>query len=155
MSVRPARPGDAPALARLHAGAFADGWSAEDFETWLGRAEAFAVLAESGGREAAFGLALAAGVDGELLTIAADPAVRRAGWARRVFAGLDAEAARRGLERWVLEVARDNNPAISLYKSEGFVEIAVRKAYYRTPEGRVDALVMTRRVGSAGGQQAG
>ncbi len=155
MNLRPATPGDAAHLSRLHAASFDDGWGRDDFATWLARAEAIAAIAENGGEPVAFGLALAAGADAELLTIATDPAGRRAGWGRRIFQALDAEALNRGLERWVLEVACNNLPAISLYKSSGFVEIGVRKAYYRTREGLVDALVMSRKVGPAGGQDAG
>lgn len=152
MSVRPASPEDAGDLARLHAAAFDDGWSPGDFATWLARPEALCAVGEGEGGAVAFGLALAAGADAELLTIATGPAARKAGWGRRIFLALDAEALNRGLERWVLEVARNNLPAIGLYKSAGFVEIGVRKAYYRTRDGLVDALVMSRKVGPAGGQ---
>jgi len=151
MSLRPANPADAPSLSRLHTASFDDGWTTDDFVTWLSRAEAFAVIAEEVG-EAAFGLALMAGADAELLTIATDPAQRHRGWGRRIFHALDAEALNRGLERWVLEVARNNLPAIGLYKSAGFVEIGLRKAYYRTRDGRVDAFVMSRKVGPVSGQ---
>jgi [ribosomal protein S18]-alanine N-acetyltransferase len=138
----------------VHAAAFADGWTHDDFATWLSRPQAVVVLAANDQATVAFGLALAAGADAELLTIATDPAARRSGLGRRIFRALDAAALNRGLERWVLEVARNNLPAIRLYESEGFVEIALRKAYYRADEGRVDALVMSRRVGPAGGQDA-
>ena len=152
MSLRSAVPSDAADLSRLHSASFDDGWTQDNFATWLSRVEAIAVI--GGEREAvAFGLALAAGDDAELLTIATDPDGRRAGWGRRIFHALDAEALNRGLERWVLEVARNNLPAIGLYKSAGFMEIGVRKAYYRTREGRVDALVMSRKVGPVSGHE--
>src|SRR5690606_28108692 len=115
----------------------------------------FAVIAASEREPVAFGLALTAGDDAELLTIATAPDLRRGGWGRRIFAALDAEACSRGLERWVLEVARNNLPAHSLYKSAGFVEIAVRPAYYAQPAGRVDALVMTRPVRPQDGPPGG
>ena len=153
MTLRPAVTPDAADLSRLHAAAFDDGWSKDDFVTWLARAEAMAIVGGQCGA-VAFGLALAAGADAELLTIAIDPAHRHAGWGRRILRALDAEALNRGLARWVLEVARNNLPAIGLYKSSGFVEIGVRKAYYRVRDGRVDALVMSRRVGPEGGQDA-
>jgi len=155
MSIRLAAPCDAAELSRLHIASFDDGWSKDDFVTWLGRGQAMAVLAEDEREAVAFGLALEAGADAELLTIATDPAQRRAGWGRRIFRALDAEAGKRGLERWVLEVASKNLPAIGLYKSAGFVEIGVRKAYYRTQDGRDDALVMSRKVGPTGGQDGG
>lgn len=152
MIVRPATPSDAADLSRLHVASFDDGWTTTDFTTWLARAEAIAVIAESEREPLAFGLALAAGDDAELLTIATAPDQRRTGLGRQIFRALDAEARKRGLDRWVLEVARNNLPAIGLYKSSGFVEIGVRKAYYRTRDGRVDALVMSRRAGPDGGQ---
>ncbi|MDP3495557.1 MAG: GNAT family N-acetyltransferase [Hyphomonadaceae bacterium] len=152
MSLRPGLPSDAASLSRLHTASFDDGWTTPDFETWLSRAEAFAVIGGEG-EEVAFGLALTAGADAELLTIATDPARRQGGWGRQIFHALDAEALNRDLERWVLEVARNNLPAIGLYKSAGFMEIGVRKAYYRTMDGRVDALVMSRKVGPVSGHK--
>jgi [ribosomal protein S18]-alanine N-acetyltransferase len=155
MSIRLAVPADAGDLSRLHIASFNDGWSEDDFVTWLGRKEAIAAITEDKREAVAFGLALEAGADAELLTIATGPARRRAGHGRQIFHALDAEAHKRGLERWVLEVASKNLPAIRLYKSVGFVEIGVRKAYYRTPDGQDDAFVMSRKVGLAGGQDGG
>ena len=149
MIIRPATPEDAEALSRIHVQSFDDGWTPADITTWIARAKGIAILAEAHREQVAFALALEAGEEAELLTIATDPARRGQGLGHMIFRALDTEAARRGLNRWILEVARNNLPAIALYKSEGFVEIAVRKAYYNTREGRVDALVMTRPVGSS------
>ena len=151
MSLRLAHPADASSLSRLHTASFDDGWTNDDFATWVSRSEAFAVIAEEG-EGLAFGLALMAGADAELLTIATDPTQRQSGWGRQIFHALDAEALNRRLDRWVLEVARNNLPAIGLYKSAGFVEIGLRKAYYRTRDGQVDAFVMSRKVGPVSGQ---
>ncbi len=152
MTTRVAQAQDAADLARLHAASFREGWSRDDFTTWLARKEAIAVVAEEGGVTVAFGLALAAGADAELLTIATAPDLRGNGWGRRIMRALDEEAVRLGLQRWILEVARNNLPAFGLYSSEGFVEIGVRKAYYPSETGRIDALVMSRPVSPAGGQ---
>jgi ribosomal protein S18 acetylase RimI-like enzyme len=155
MSVRPASPEDAGALAFLHAAAFAApwaaAWSAEDFTGWLSRPQAMAVIADPAATPLAFGLALAAGEEAELLSIGTAPGSRGRGWGRHILQALDQEAAHRGLKRWILEVARNNMPAQALYASEGFVEIGVRPGYYATPEGRIDAAVMSRPVGRAGG----
>jgi [ribosomal protein S18]-alanine N-acetyltransferase len=152
VSLRPATLADAAELSRLHSASFAAGWSAADFRTWLARAEGFAVIACREREAVAFGLGLAAGDDAELLTIATDRGQRRTGLGGQIFLALDRQAASRGLKRWVLEVARNNLPAIGLYKFSGFVEIGVRKAYYTGQEGRVDALVLSRTVGPEGGQ---
>jgi ribosomal-protein-alanine N-acetyltransferase len=158
MTVRLAATDDAAQLSILHRASFRDGWSETDFRGWLSRPEAFATLATRAitSREweaVAFGLALAAGNDAELLTIATASGSRRQGVGRGILRALDAEAQNRGLTRWVLEVARSNVVAISLYKSSGFVEIAVRKAYYPQGEGREDALVLSRPVGLVGGHE--
>lgn len=155
MIVRPATLVDAAALARLHASGFEEAWTEADFQTWLARPEGMAVVIGDEREAFAFGLGLVAGDDAELLTIATDPARRSQGLGRKVFRALDVMAAGRGLNRWILEVARNNLPAIGLYKSEGFVEIGLRKAYYKLREGRVDAFVMARPVGSGGGQGEG
>lgn len=146
MSVRAAVAGDAAALSAIHAASFHEGWTQADFETWLSRAEAICVVAEQAGEVVSFGLALAAGSDAELLTITSVPALRSRGFGRQIMRALHVEAASRGLDRWILEVARNNLPAIGLYSSEGFVEIGLRKAYYPSETGRVDALVMSRPV---------
>jgi ribosomal protein S18 acetylase RimI-like enzyme len=148
LDVRPAGPDDTDALARLHATCFQPGWSQADLRGWLVRSEAFAVLAADGGDPVAFGLALAAGADAELLTLATRPDFRRRGLARLVLDELDREAARRGHQRWVLEVAADNLAAWRLYEGLGFGHIGLRRAYYARPDGRCDAVVLARPVGS-------
>ena len=141
---------DAAAMSALHVEAFETGWSEADFVTWLSRKEGFAIAGIREREAVAFGLALEAGDDAELLTIAVTSAERRAGLGRKIFERLDAEANKRSLKRWVLEVRHNNLAAVSLYKSLGFVEISVRKAYYRVAGGQADALVLARAVGVAG-----
>ncbi|TNE77231.1 MAG: ribosomal-protein-alanine N-acetyltransferase [Gammaproteobacteria bacterium] len=45
-------------------------------------------------------------------------------------------------ERLFLEVRADNYPAQRLYQDVGLVEICVRRNYYRTAAGPVDAIIM-------------
>ncbi len=61
MTLRAATQADAADLSRLHTASFDDGWSNDDFATWLARAEAIAVVASRERETVAFGLALAAG----------------------------------------------------------------------------------------------
>lgn len=44
----------------------------------------------------------------------------------------------------LLEVRADNMPAIALYTAFGFVQIAVRKGYYKDKDGACDALILQR-----------
>ena len=75
----------------------------------------------------------------DLTRIAVRPAARRTGSARALLGSLLEQAAERGAERMMLEVADTNEPALGFYVASGFVEIARRRDYY----GRgVDAVVM-------------
>lgn len=134
-------------MARLHARAFDKAWSRADFDSWIRRDMALCALAEHGGRIAALGVFMEAGADAELITLASHPGRRRRGAARAVLSFLEAEAANRGLERWVLEVACNNVPALELYRSLNFVEIGVRKGYYASGTDHFDGFVLTRPVG--------
>ena len=51
-----------------------------------------------------------------------------------------------GAERCLLEVRESNLAALSLYRNNGFTVDGVRPRYYVTPEGREDALLMSRRL---------
>ena len=76
----------------------------------------------------------------EILLIAVEPAARRCGVGRALIAMLAANARLRGAERLFLEM-RENNPARSLYESNGFAPIGRRKNYYRLGDGaRMDAI---------------
>lgn len=76
----------------------------------------------------------------DVQTIAVSASARRAGLGRLLVQSLIAEARDRGATQVFLEVRADNPGAKVLYGELGFVEIAVRIAYYQ-PDG-VDAIVM-------------
>jgi ribosomal-protein-alanine N-acetyltransferase len=80
--------------------------------------------------------------EGELLQILVDSNCRRQ--------GIGSYLLKKGLEHMkenhavccFLEVRASNIGAIALYNKIGFLEIGRRKNYYRTPDGREDALIM-------------
>jgi ribosomal-protein-alanine N-acetyltransferase len=80
------------------------------------------------------------GETAQILTVGVVPAGRRCGTARRLVAALLEEALRRGAVEAFLEVRVDNDAARSLYVSEGFAELGLRRGYYDA--GRVDAVTM-------------
>jgi ribosomal-protein-alanine N-acetyltransferase len=51
-----------------------------------------------------------------------------------------------GCKKIFLEVRVSNSPAIELYNKTGFKRVSIRKNYYRLPDGREDALVMSKRL---------
>ncbi|MNR42405.1 ribosomal-protein-alanine N-acetyltransferase [compost metagenome] len=68
--------------------------------------------------------------------------MQRRGHARAVLQTALAEAQAAGATRCLLEVRAGNAAAIGLYRTLGFVDCGVRKAYYRHEHGREDALLM-------------
>ncbi|MGV0851758.1 ribosomal protein S18-alanine N-acetyltransferase [Mycolicibacterium phlei] len=75
----------------------------------------------------------------EIHTIGVDPAYQGRGIGKRMLADLLAEA---GDGVVFLEVRTDNEPAIKLYESFGFVNVGLRKRYYRASG--ADAYTMRR-----------
>ncbi len=78
----------------------------------------------------------------EIHTIGVDPAYQGQGIGRRLLAGL-LEFADGGVV--FLEVRTDNEAAIGLYRSAGFVDVGLRKRYYRVSG--ADAYTMRRQPG--------
>lgn len=140
---------DAAALAAIHAASFDHPrpWSAAEIAALLATAGSFA-LTEPGG----FLIGRTIADETELLTLAVEPGRRRQGIGGRLLAAFLARAAQDGARRIFLEVAADNEAAIALYTRHGFRRTAVRKGYYRRPDGcRTDALILSRPAGPAPG----
>lgn len=131
------------AMAATHARAFAGhgrAWSAAEFRTLLHSDHVFSL-----GDARAFALGRVVLDEAELLTLATDPAHRRAGRARACLTGFEALAAARGAVSAFLEVAEDNAPARALYRAANYSEVGRRKGYYTASDGTtVDALVLSR-----------
>lgn len=131
------------ALSKLHSECFpVDPWTVRDFMELLairGASGHLAVSPEHG--IAAFILDLIGHDDAEILTIGVAPGARRRGLARALIGDLAKRARQRGARRILLEVAADNQSAISLYGSVGFVLLGERPGYYRLPSGKADALI--------------
>lgn len=83
------------------------------------------------------------GVDeAELLNIGVAAAHQRKGLGAAMLSTLLKMAADRGLRRVLLEVRTSNLAAIALYRRAGFLQIGVRRGYYRSAAVSEDALVM-------------
>ncbi len=95
-----------------------------------------------------FVLARAAGGECEIITICVLADARRQGAASGLVRAATGEAAARGAVRVFLEVAENNDAALSLYSAEGFEPVGRRKGYYRGADGQgaIDAIVMGRRL---------
>lgn len=131
MTLRRGQVGDVSALARIHRAAFDHPWSESDFAAYLASDKVWV----SGEPLAGFVLIRAVGKEAEILTLAVDPAHRRAGHAAALLDAAKQDLEKTDVSRLFLEVAADNLPALALYEGQGFLPIGVRKGYYRRDVG--------------------
>lgn len=113
-------------------------WSPRVFQDALEAGHHFLVARENGVVIGYAGLARL-GAEAEVHNIGVDPAHQRRGIGRALLRALLHRAPGATV---FLEVRTDNEPAINLYRSEGFAVIGTRRRYYR-PSG-ADAFTMSR-----------
>jgi ribosomal-protein-alanine N-acetyltransferase len=127
------------ALAALHAAAFRldRPWSAEEFADLLSSPHARLYPAPQG-----FALTRLVAGEAELLTIAVHPDAQNQGTGRHLLQSWLSDIAP-DADTAFLEVAADNAPALHLYRATGFIQVALRAAYYlRKDEAAADALIL-------------
>jgi ribosomal-protein-alanine N-acetyltransferase len=151
MTLEPAQPESADALARVHATSFDQAWTAVDIAELLAAPGGFGLAVHEGGAPLAFILLRAIAGEAEVLTLAVDPNARRRGVARALVEAALLMAQTAGAEAMFLEVAADNAGAIALYAGAGFVRVGARAGYYRRETGAIDALVMRRDLNTKAG----
>ena len=82
-----------------------------------------------------------------ILNLCIHPDIQGQGWGRTVLQrAFDLAVSEYQANMCFLEVRPSNTSALSLYQSEGFNEIGMRKNYYPTSQGREDALVMAKSI---------
>ncbi len=135
----------APVVAALSERCLEEPWSDGAVASILSTPGAFGFIALVSDTPEAFILCRAAGGECEVLALGTVPERRRKGVALDLVARALEEAALRGAERMILEVAEDNPPARRLYARCGFAVVGRRTGYYRRPSGaHADALVLCR-----------
>jgi ribosomal-protein-alanine N-acetyltransferase len=82
--------------------------------------------------------------EGHLLNLCVDSGQRGRGLGRMLLRHAMQLLRSEQAETVFLEVRPSNRAAIALYESEGFVEIGIRKDYYRSAGDREDALILAR-----------
>ncbi|GCE78079.1 ribosomal protein S18-alanine N-acetyltransferase [Cellulomonas biazotea] len=141
--VRALTPQDVPALVRMEDALFGAGaWSARTLEEELvgpGRWYVGAQDAAAGTLVGYAGLWFD-GFDAQVMTIGTDTAHQGRGIGRLLLSALLDRARTLGAGVVLLEVRVDNDPALRLYESAGFVRFGLRRGYYQ-PE-NADAWTM-------------
>ena len=139
-AIRAASLADAALLARLHAQCFDEPWDEPAFAAFLRDPYSFALIACD---EHAFILVRAAADECEILSLGTRPDVRRSGLARALICAAAEEAHRRGARRMFLEVAADNEAALTLYSRTGFTATGRRRGYYIRAGTTGDAVILS------------
>ncbi len=138
-TVRPMVEGDIDAITDIEQQVTPHPWNRKQFqESFLKHRCLTMVLGDQVVGYAVF--TLVAG-EAEILNIAIAPQWQGRGLGREL---LDAviERVSGEAEHLFLEVRADNFPAQTLYQNAGLVEICVRRNYYRTAAGPMDAIIM-------------
>jgi len=119
-----------------------EAWSRQMLVGELGQqpASRYYLVAEQDGEIVAYAGLLAAGGQGDVLTMAVATARWGQGIGSALLDQLLAEAERRRCTEVFLEVRADNARAQRLYRWRGFTDVGIRRAYYQ-PSG-TDAIVM-------------
>lgn len=140
---------DLPAVASLHAICFEDSWHTELLGKILSAPGTFGLFTRPRGKVVGFVLCRSSGQEGEILSLAVAPGVRRHGLGGALLEAAMAHAAERDIEALFLEVAEDNLAARRLYEKFGFATVGRRRQYYRRRHGpNVDALTLRRKLAS-------
>jgi ribosomal-protein-alanine N-acetyltransferase len=133
--------------ARIHAAGFAYPWGRSELESLIfdPRAVGTAAVDPATAKLRGFALTRLAADEAEILTIAVDPAFRKAGVGRDLLRAHLDEVAAAGAARIFLEVDERNAAARALYARFRFVKVGERQGYYKLPDGKTaSALVMRR-----------
>jgi ribosomal-protein-alanine N-acetyltransferase len=137
------READLPRVMEIERAAFAQPWTEELVRRELDHEFSTVLLATEGPEGPVAGFAITWLVHDELhvLNVAVAPEARRRGVGRAVLDEAEERGRAQGAVKAMLEVRVANVPAIALYRSRGYRDVARRPRYY--PDGE-DALVMDR-----------
>ena len=130
-------------VVRIERASFSDPWTRGMFESELDvAARGYARAALRTGRLQGYLFAVLIPDEAHLGNLAVHPDARRRGIARLLLDELFRDARRAGVRRVTLEVRESNQAARKFYYKNDFIDIAIRKNYYRSPV--EDAIVMYR-----------
>lgn len=139
--IRRAAVTDLPALLALEAACFPDAWPIHSLQAELTAGHGLNLVAEQDGLVVASLLGWLLADEVQINRVAVLPQWQQHGLGQRLLVQTLKLAQQAGATQALLEVRRDNLPALALYRRQGFVSAGVRRGYYADG---CDALVLTR-----------
>ena len=127
-------------IALLERECFADPWSQQSIASELHNPLSVWLVAQQGQTLLGYVGSQTCLDETDMMNIAVFPASRRQGVARALIDALVSALRERGSKQLTLEVRASNGPARQLYESLGFLQVGLRKNYYRNP--KEDALIL-------------
>lgn len=131
---------DLAAIMAIEKQAHSHPWAESVMRNYLQRKNCAWAL-EQDGKIVAYAINTLIAGEGELLTIAVNPAHQGQGYGRKLLQELHDYLAENQAEQWFLDVRVSNFKAIKLYESIGFNQAGRRPNYYPSARGSEDALL--------------
>lgn len=92
----------------------------------------------------AYGIMSIAADEAHILNICVDTELQSEGRGRKILQYFERTCLNKNVDTIFLEVRPSNGAALHLYKTSGFMEVGLRKAYYPGPTAREDALILAK-----------
>ena len=118
-------------------------WTARNFSDCIEKGY-YSMVIEDKERLVGFAIMAISSEESHLLNIGVNKDFRGSGFGEQILKKMIIAAEVMGSKKIILEVRVSNKIAYRLYEKLGFHEIGERKKYYRLPEGREDAYVMSK-----------
>ena len=129
-----------PQIAELERLCFNDPWSENSIASELGNKLSLWLVAEHEGQVLGYVGSQTVLGETDMMNIATHPDFRKQGIGTALIRALIDALSAAGSHSLMLEVRASNNPAISVYEKMGFIQVGIRKNYYRNP--KEDALIL-------------
>ena len=140
MNIVPMNEHHVPQIALLERECFANPWSQQSIASELHNPLSLWLVAQEGQTLLGYVGSQTCLDETDMMNIAVFPASRRQGVARALIEALVSALRERGSKQLTLEVRASNGPARQLYESLSFLQVGLRKNYYRNP--KEDALIL-------------
>ncbi len=143
LALRPMRPEDLDAVARIEQRIHAYPWTPGNFADALSSGY-LCRIAELGGELVGYAVLMQAVDEAQLLDIGIAAEYQGRGLGAELLERMTELARTLKMARMLLEVRPSNTRALALYRGHGFRQIGLRRGYYSARTGREDAIVMER-----------